>query len=1093
MGPAGPVYRSNAARSAAAMVVVFLAAKMVSGQDMTPVTNHQEFLAALNSPSVQQIAITKPFTLNSSLGPATVTRQLLITSPFRAILDWCDEACNTGAAPANPFLVAGPGAMITFNRLFFRNFIPHSQAALNNTALDFSKTPIPYVQSTGGQVTYNLVVMHWTPDMFWVFSTPNTYWPQAAVSDIWSVGVKRHLQFETPQVYNVKNFALDGTATIADCYMPVDVHGCLTDQPFDTTLIYCPYSFKDSLKNPWVDNVVVFHDIGLDRLVNSYRNPAVVNRTVQYTSCPGTMHTMDLDNITNSVVVTAGGSLTFNKMVLQGSKSQDKKDWPSHIPLLLSTFKPVGSGTVILRDSAVRVLNMDALIDALDDLPRGLTAAVESPNLQPTYEGPAPTVGASNFTIKRWQLQQQRWLVQRVGGTSLLDKIGSNGMASWQFFNVTVGSYRPTDCFNAAFLQGTIGLPGSYSVVTTGQQLIDQLANTTARHIRVDSDLTVPALAGGQVAVNRIVEVRACHPGGAYTIDWNDQHDAVIVSGTAIFEGDLVMKGTDWDSHGHGAAAHVVDTLHPAGSGTVEYEDLTVVATMDPALWSNDMGHSRIAGMMGIPNLDDNPLNMSLMGPTDLLIRGFWVNRSSASGGQDGLESFLDVMLLWEQGSNSQSLTDGQIAAVIVAVVMAVLAGAVVAVLFARRRKHRRSACKTDDPKGGSLLPRVFAEAACRYSNDKDSDGSGSPGIAAAHTASGTADNLLSEVAGSSTVNSGRQKSGPSQDIVQACKNLVLRKTAREADELVLQSVLGEGSYGKVFKATWKGTVVAVKIMVLPSYMTGKEKREKMAVMETAISSSLSHPNVVQTYTYAVEPVRSNTAIGDRSHASGPGADISMHDSTFSWGPDKSLPRSSSEQGSDKDSNAGAFSWEVRLVQEFCDLGSLRDSLRKGKFKSADGSLQMTSIVDTALDVARAMVHLHTHNILHSDLKARNVLLRSDAHNPRGFVAKVADFGLSLTIDPHSTHISNAFQGTMTHMAPETLMHGQVSRASDVFAYGILLWELYTGEQAYKGVPRALLGHKITKQGLRPEFPADTPFDYQFLACRCWETDPAIR
>lgn len=81
----------------------------------------------------------------------------------------------------------------------------------------------------------------------------------------------------------------------------------------------------------------------------------------------------------------------------------------------------------------------------------------------------------------------------------------------------------------------------------------------------------------------------------------------------------------------------------------------------------------------------------------------------------------------------------------------------------------------------------------------------------------------------------------------------------------------------------------------------------------------------------------------------------------------------------------------------------------------------------------------------------------------------------------------------MTHMAPETLVHGQVSRASDVFAYGILLWELYTGEQAYKGIPRALLGHKITKQGLRPEFPADTPFDYQFLACRCWETDPVIR
>jgi serine/threonine protein kinase len=67
-------------------------------------------------------------------------------------------------------------------------------------------------------------------------------------------------------------------------------------------------------------------------------------------------------------------------------------------------------------------------------------------------------------------------------------------------------------------------------------------------------------------------------------------------------------------------------------------------------------------------------------------------------------------------------------------------------------------------------------------------------------------------------------------------------------------------------------------------------------------------------------------------------------------------------------------------------------------------------MIDTALDVARAMAHLHAHNILHSDLKARNVLLRSDMHDPRGFTAKVADFGLSLTIDPHSTHVSNAFQ-----------------------------------------------------------------------------------
>jgi len=51
-----------------------------------------------------------------------------------------------------------------------------------------------------------------------------------------------------------------------------------------------------------------------------------------------------------------------------------------------------------------------------------------------------------------------------------------------------------------------------------------------------------------------------------------------------------------------------------------------------------------------------------------------------------------------------------------------------------------------------------------------------------------------------------------------------------------------------------------VKTMVFPAAMSGKEKREKMAIMETAISSSLSHPNIVQTYTYVVKPITGELA-----------------------------------------------------------------------------------------------------------------------------------------------------------------------------------------------------------------------------------------
>lgn len=103
----------------------------------------------------------------------------------------------------------------------------------------------------------------------------------------------------------------------------------------------------------------------------------------------------------------------------------------------------------------------------------------------------------------------------------------------------------------------------------------------------------------------------------------------------------------------------------------------------------------------------------------------------------------------------------------------------------------------------------------------------------------------------------------------------------------------------------------------------------------------------------------------------------------------------------------------MRLVLELCDRGSLRELLNKGGFKQPGSSLpDMAKVLETALDVARAMVHLHSENILHSDLKARNVLLKSGggAGSARDFVAKVADFGLSIKMEAEQTHVSEVYQ-----------------------------------------------------------------------------------
>lgn len=62
----------------------------------------------------------------------------------------------------------------------------------------------------------------------------------------------------------------------------------------------------------------------------------------------------------------------------------------------------------------------------------------------------------------------------------------------------------------------------------------------------------------------------------------------------------------------------------------------------------------------------------------------------------------------------------------------------------------------------------------------------------------------------------------------------------------VLEAVFKAAQCRSLIAGYWKGTLVAVKTMMFPAAMSGREKREKMAIMETAISASLSHPNIVQ-------------------------------------------------------------------------------------------------------------------------------------------------------------------------------------------------------------------------------------------------------
>ncbi|EFJ47601.1 hypothetical protein VOLCADRAFT_91899 [Volvox carteri f. nagariensis] len=84
--------------------------------------------------------------------------------------------------------------------------------------------------------------------------------------------------------------------------------------------------------------------------------------------------------------------------------------------------------------------------------------------------------------------------------------------------------------------------------------------------------------------------------------------------------------------------------------------------------------------------------------------------------------------------------------------------------------------------------------------------------------------------------------------------------------------------------------------------------------------------------------------------------------------------------------------------------------------------------------------------------------------------------------------------GTVTHMAPESFVEGEpVDSSADVYAFGILMWELISGKQPYHDRNLKQLPHEVVNKGLRPTFPPNTPDVYKSLAKSCWNPLPRNR
>ncbi|XP_036300219.1 ephrin type-A receptor 2 isoform X2 [Pipistrellus kuhlii] len=174
----------------------------------------------------------------------------------------------------------------------------------------------------------------------------------------------------------------------------------------------------------------------------------------------------------------------------------------------------------------------------------------------------------------------------------------------------------------------------------------------------------------------------------------------------------------------------------------------------------------------------------------------------------------------------------------------------------------------------------------------------------------------------------------------------------------------------------------------------------------------------------------------------------------------------------------------MMIITEYMENGALDKFLRE-----KDGEFCVLQLVGMLRGIAAGMKYLANMNYVHRDLAARNILVNSN------LVCKVSDFGLSRVLedDPEATYTTSGGKIPIRWTAPEAISYRKFTSASDVWSYGIVMWEVMTyGERPYW----ELSNHEVMKainEGFRLPTPMECPSAIYQLMMQCWLQERARR
>ncbi|XP_018419020.1 PREDICTED: proto-oncogene tyrosine-protein kinase ROS [Nanorana parkeri] len=184
------------------------------------------------------------------------------------------------------------------------------------------------------------------------------------------------------------------------------------------------------------------------------------------------------------------------------------------------------------------------------------------------------------------------------------------------------------------------------------------------------------------------------------------------------------------------------------------------------------------------------------------------------------------------------------------------------------------------------------------------------------------------------------------------------------------------------------------------------------------------------------------------------------------------------------------------IILELMDGGDLLSYLRGARQNTfyEDPLLSSMDLLDISLDISRGCAYLERLHFVHRDLAARNCLVSVKEYNNPTRAVKIGDFGLARDVYK-SDYYRKKGEGFLPvrWMAPESLIDGIFTNRSDVWSFGVLLWELFTlGQQPYQGYSNMEVLHYV-RSGRRMDPPDNCPDDIWDLILKCWMQDPVKR